>query len=137
AGPAATEHRVKRGEELAIGLMARYEMVPMGPFDLETQTAHFGGWPRRGDAIVMAFPVEGWKSSAAVVLRQLGAEIRGEIHGATGAEADRAWRQALATVSLDVDGRGFEEVGRRDPVIGWLQPEYQNLARDRRVLRLG
>ena len=34
--------------------MARYEMVPQGPFDLETQTAHFGGWPRRGDAIVMA-----------------------------------------------------------------------------------
>jgi DNA-3-methyladenine glycosylase II len=102
-------------------------MRPRGPFDLEMQVAHFGGWPRRGDAIVMAFPVEGWGSSAAVVLRQQGNAIRGEIHGATKADAERAWQQALATLSLDVDGRGFQEVGRRDPVIGRLQAEYHNL----------
>jgi DNA-3-methyladenine glycosylase II len=102
-------------------------MVPQGPFDLETQAAHFGGWPREGDAIVMAFPVEGWKSSAAVVLRQQGHEIRGETHGTSQADAEKAWRQALATISLDIDGRGFQEVGRRDPVIGRLQAEYRRL----------
>jgi DNA-3-methyladenine glycosylase II len=102
-------------------------MVPQGPFDLETQAAHFGGWPREGDAIVMAFPVEGWKSSAAVVLRQQGDEIRGETYGTSQADAEKAWQQALATISLDIDGRGFQEVGRRDPVIGRLQAEYRSL----------
>src|SRR5689334_23162508 len=41
--------------------------------------------------------------------------------------AKRAWRQALATLSLDVDGRAFQDVGRRDPVIGRLQAEYHSL----------
>lgn len=118
----------EQGEgEPAIASIARYEVVPRGPFDLETQVAHFGGWPRRGDAIVMAFPVEGWESSAAVSLRQHGSTIRGEIHGAAPADAERAWQQALATFSLDVDGQGFADVGRRDPVIGRLQAEYRNL----------
>jgi len=102
-------------------------MIPQGLFDLETQAAHFGGWPRADDAIVMAFPVEGWKSSAAVVLRQQGDAIRGETYGTSQADAEKAWQQALATVSLDIDGRGFQEVGRRDPVIGRLQAEYRSL----------
>ena len=102
-------------------------MVPQGLFDLEMQAAHFGGWPRAGDAIVMAFPVEGWKSSAAVILRQQGDEIRGETYGTSQADAEKAWQQALATISLDIDGRGFQEVGRRDPVIGRLQAEYRSL----------
>ncbi len=75
----------------------------------------------------MAFPVEGWSSSAAVVVRQRGDMITGDVHGAGDADAERAWQQALAAVSLDVDGAGFVDVGRRDPVIGRLQAEYQNL----------
>ena len=105
----------------------RFEVLPQGPFDLETQAARFGGWPRLGDAIVMTFPVEGWRSSAAVVMRQREATIVGEVHGAADGNAEQAWRQALATVSLDADGRGFLEVGRRDPVIGRLQADYRNL----------
>jgi DNA-3-methyladenine glycosylase II len=79
------------------------------------------------DGIVMAFPVEGWNSSAAVVVRQRGDTITGAVHGAIEADAERAWQQALATVSLDVDGAGFVDIGRRDPVIGRLQAEYHNL----------
>ena len=102
-------------------------VVPQGPFDLETEATRFGGWPRLGDGVVMAFPVEGWNSSAAVVMRQRGDTITGEVHGGGEADAERAWQQALATVSLDVDGAGFVDVGRRDPVIGRLQSEYHNL----------
>jgi len=105
----------------------RFEIVPEGPFDLEPQATHFGGWPRLGDGIVMAFPVEGWNSSAAVVMRQGAAAITGDVYGAAEADAERAWQQALATVSLDVDGAGFVDLGRRDPVIGRLQAEYHNL----------
>ncbi len=105
-----------------------FDMVPEGPFDLENQTAHFGGWPRLGDAIVQAFPVEGWRSSAAVVMRQVDGGIDGDVHGAADdTVAQRAWQQALATVSLDVDGSAFADVGRRDPVIGRLQSEFKNL----------
>jgi DNA-3-methyladenine glycosylase II len=108
----------------------RFEVVPQGPFDLETQATRFGGWPRLGDGIVMAFPIEGWNGSAAVLIRQRGDTITGDVHvaaGASDADADRAWRQALATVSLDIDGEGFVEIGRRDAVIGRLQSEYRNL----------
>jgi len=103
------------------------EVVALGPFDLEVEARRFGGWPRHGDAVVMAFPVEGWQGSAAVVMHQRGNTIAGDVHVTGKADAQRAWRQALATVSLDVDGRGFVEVGGRDPVIGRLQAEYGNL----------
>src|SRR6202165_867230 len=105
----------------------RFEIIPKGPFDLETEASRFWGWPRLGDGVVMAFPVEGWDDSAAVVMRQRGDTITGEVHGGGEAGAERAWQQALATVSLDVDGAGFIDVGRRDPVIGRLQAEYRNL----------
>jgi DNA-3-methyladenine glycosylase II len=105
----------------------RFEIVPEGPFDLDVEVAHFGGWPRLGDGIVVAFPVEGWNSAAAVVMRQLGNTITGDVYGAAGADAERAWQQAIATVSLDVDGAGFVDVGRRDRVVGRLQAEYHNL----------
>jgi DNA-3-methyladenine glycosylase II len=80
-----------------------------------------------GDGIVIAFPVEGWNGSAAVMIRQRGATITGDVHVTGDADADRAWRQALATLSIDIDGRGFVEIGRRDAVIGQLQSEYRNL----------
>lgn len=110
-----------------IALVARFECVPQGPFDLEAEAGRFGGWPRLGDAVVMAFPVEGWRSSAAVAMRQREDRIMGEIHGADEADAERAWQQAVATVSLDLDGRGFVDIGRRDPIIGRLQAENGNL----------
>jgi DNA-3-methyladenine glycosylase II len=110
-----------------IAPVAHFELVPQGPFDLETEAGRFGGWPRIGDAVVMAFPVEGWRSSAAVVMRQRGDSVTGDVHGAEKGDADLAWRQALATVSLDVDGQGFVDIGRRDPIIRRLQAEYKNL----------
>lgn len=75
----------------------------------------------------MAFPVEGWRNSAAVVMRQRRDSITGDVHGVDEADAERAWQQALATISLDVDGQGFVDIGRRDPVIGRLQADYRNL----------
>jgi DNA-3-methyladenine glycosylase II len=102
-------------------------MMPQGPFDLASSREFFGGWPSAPDdeaGVVMAFPVEGWRASAAIVVRQeRGGRIVGEVHGA-GREAARAWRQALATLSLDIDGRSYPALGRRDEVIGELQRRY-------------
>ncbi|GAC1333809.1 MAG: hypothetical protein NVSMB17_14690 [Candidatus Dormibacteria bacterium] len=59
-----------------------------------------------------------------MLVRQQGDVVSGEVHGPGGAEAEKAWRQALAALSLDVDGAGYVEVGRRDPAIGRLQEEH-------------
>jgi DNA-3-methyladenine glycosylase II len=102
-------------------------MTPKGPFDLARAREYFGGWPSPPDdteAIVMAFPVEGWRTSAAIVVRQdQRGRIVGEVHGA-GEDAAKAWRQAMATLSLDVDARSYPALGRRDAVIGGLQRRY-------------
>ena len=102
-----------------------FELTPRGRFDLGRQARHFGGWapyPPDPAAVAMAFPVEGWAHSAAVVLRQQdGGAIAGAVHGVTAAAARQAWGQALAVLSLDIDGSGFAAVGERDPVIGRLQ----------------
>ncbi|HEY1484928.1 MAG TPA: hypothetical protein VGF84_02420 [Micromonosporaceae bacterium] len=96
-----------------------------GPYDMARQNDYFGGWTRSIDrSIVMAFPVEGWAHSAAVALHQIDGAIEGEVYGGGPTGHDVAWRQALAVLSLDVDGTGYAEVGRRDPVIGRLQREH-------------
>ena len=53
--------------------------------------------------------------------------VHGEVHGTT--DIDAARRQVARSLSLDHDGRGWLEVGERDPVIGaigrrldWLRP---------------
>jgi len=102
-------------------------MTPKGPFDLARSREFFGGWPSPptdAEASVMAFPVEGWRSSAAVIVRQeRGGRIVGDVYSA-GTDAAKAWQQALATLSLDVDGRSYRALGRRDAVIGGLQRRY-------------
>ena len=108
-----------------------FEVTPRGDFSLSAQAERFGGWPAYPSdpaAIAMTFPVEGWESSATVVLRQPSPTlVSGEVFGATGDLAQRAWQQALATLSLDIDGGGFAAVGERDPVIGQVQAEYPAL----------
>lgn len=108
-----------------------FEMSPRGAFDLAYQQLHFGGWAPFGpdpSAVAMAFPVEGWAASAAVVLRQRdGDTISGAVHGCDGGLARTAWEQALAVLSLDVDGSDFPAVGERDAVIGRLQRTYRHL----------
>jgi DNA-3-methyladenine glycosylase II len=92
-----------------------------GPYDLARQSEFFGGWVRTADdGIVMAFPVEGWTHSAAVVVRQRGETAEGSVYGGSA----RAWAQALAALSLDADGTGYPSVGGRDPVLGALQREH-------------
>jgi DNA-3-methyladenine glycosylase II len=103
---------------------------PRGAFSLRAANEYFGGWVNATDGgatIPMAFPVEGWETSAAVVVTQ-GDEgrVTGEVT-APAAHADAAWQQALAVLSLDVDGGGFAAVGPRDPRIGELQQRYAGL----------
>ncbi|HCI78853.1 MAG TPA: Fe-S cluster assembly protein HesB [Ktedonobacter sp.] len=111
----------------------RVELAPHDLFQLATVSRYFGDWATLGPSsldIVLPFPVEGWQTSAAVVLRQEGERtIVGEIYG-TGENTDntdKAWQQALATLSLDGDASNWTELGQRDPVIGHLQNAYSFL----------
>jgi len=72
---------------------------------------------------VAAFPVEGWRASAAVVVSQSDGVVAGEVHASVG-ERDAAWQHVLAALSLDFDGDGFVGVGERDPVIAGIQRRY-------------
>jgi DNA-3-methyladenine glycosylase II len=96
----------------------------LGPYDMANQNQHFGGWTQStGGEIVMAFPVEGWQSSAAVTVRQTDAHtVAGSVHGPS-----QAWDQAMSVLSLDFDGSGYAEVGERDPIMGALQREHSYL----------
>ena len=105
-----------------------FEYTPSGPFTLSLANEFFGGWPayHPGElALAMAFPVEGWRSSALVVMRQAeSGALKGEVFGP---EPEPAWQQALAVLSADADGAGWPAVGQRDPVLGRLQEQYQFL----------
>lgn len=107
-----------------------FEIKPNGYFDLLNTNQYFGGWltvNADDQAIVMTFPMEGWKASSAVVMRQ---DNTGRVIGQVQCEnqhAHAAWRQALATLSLDYDGTGWGAVGERDPLIGRLQVSYKLL----------
>ena len=104
---------------------------PSGPFDLALQNSRFEGWPslpHDPEAIVMSFPVEGSEHSAAVLLRQLRDDLlTGAVHGCPDELVDTARRQALATISLDVDGAGWPDVGLRDRVVGRLQERLHHI----------
>jgi DNA-3-methyladenine glycosylase II len=73
----------------------------------------------------LAFAVEGSWETVGVCLREENGEVAGEVYGDTDSDAVR--EQAERMLSLDVDGRGFPEVGEKDPVVGGLQERYPGL----------
>ncbi len=96
-----------------------------GPFELLYQNQFFNGWPVLDDrqSIAMAFPVEDWRSSAAVVVKQVAKnEVEITVHSQENAE--RASDQALAALSLDEDAKDWPAVGERDGTLKELQLKY-------------
>lgn len=107
-------------------------VTPAANVDLRNQNSYFGGWPVLKDtpgeyAIVMSFPVEGWEGSVSVVVAQHeDGSISTTCHGEN-IKAEDAINQALATLSLDIDDKSWEQVGKQDSVIGELQKKYDYL----------
>lgn len=102
-----------------------YNFISKGPFDLAFQNKFFNGWPTLKDkqTIVMAFPVEGWQSSAAVAIKQN--EDKSLSLTVYGKQLEKARDQALAALSLDEDGNGWQAIGKKDSTLKELQDEYQ------------
>ena len=115
--------------------MVEFTIEPRGRFSLASAQRFLGGFtPASGtfadDAtrLTMAFPVDGWAGSAAAVVWQDGELIRGDaIVSSPDVSIEAVRGQVARTLSLDHDGTGWDEVGRRDPVIGRLQAEFGHL----------
>ncbi len=118
--------------------MSGFRLPPAGPFSLAASTRFLEGfapaaWETPGESghLHLAFPVEGDWRSVGVCLRQPDGDVVGEVYGdglGEGLhEVEQVRAQTARILSLDVDGSGFRDVGKRDPVVGGLQQRYPGL----------
>src|SRR5215218_1978534 len=111
--------------------MTSFELVPKGPFSLAASRVFLEGFAPaayRGAEeghLHLAFVPDGEEAAAGVCLRQPDGVVVGEVFGEADSEAARD--QVERMLSLDVDGSGFPEVGRRDPVVEGLQERWPGL----------
>lgn len=115
--------------------MVEFTIEPRGRFSLAAAQRFLGGFTPAGgtfasdeERLTLAFPVDDWAGSAAAVVWQDGARIRGEaVTSSPDVSLEAVRDQVARTLSLDHDGTGWDEVGRRDPVIGRFQDEFDHL----------
>jgi DNA-3-methyladenine glycosylase II len=111
--------------------MATFELVPEGPFSLAASAAFLEGFAPAAQRAAgeghlhLAFVPDGDEDAAGVCLRQPDGVVVGEMFGE--ADPDAVRDQVARILSLDVDGTGFPEVGRRDPVVAGLQARWPGL----------
>ena len=110
--------------------MTAFAITPTGPFSLAAAQDFAGGFAAgigahgTSTGLLMTFPVEGWRESAAVdVWQDPDGTVHGEVSGADDLATVR--RQVARSVSLDHDGTGWAAVGQRDPILGALQARYE------------
>ncbi|MCX2949586.1 DNA-3-methyladenine glycosylase family protein [Lentzea sp. NEAU-D7] len=107
------------------------EVAVQGPWSLATSRAFWEGFTpsalpeREGEALRAAFLVEGEWRRAEVSVTQRGATAVLSLSGA--GDLDLAAAQVCRFLSLDVDGRAWPEVARRDPVIASAQASLPGL----------
>jgi DNA-3-methyladenine glycosylase II len=96
-------------------------ITPLGAFSLR-EAAEFGFGQRaaqRFDGVMrLAFVLDDLRTPVGVAVRQRGDSVEVEYDGTDDGEAVR--RQVSRLLSLDHDGREFEAVGQRDPVVARL-----------------
>ncbi|MGI8866248.1 MAG: DNA-3-methyladenine glycosylase family protein [Rubrobacteraceae bacterium] len=109
----------------------RFELHVAGPYSFAASTRFLEGFApaayegSESGHLHMVFVADGGEAAVGVCVRSEGETIVGEIFGEGDAELVR--RQVERTLSLDVDGSGFPEVGERDAVVGRLQERYPGL----------
>jgi len=105
----------------------RFEIEPVGTYSLYESAAFIDAWheaPSEGGKteghLHLAFLTDrDWTPAGVCLTQDSSGAVHGEVHGSAPADAVRA--QTARILSLDVDGRGWPDVGRRDPVVGRLQ----------------
>jgi DNA-3-methyladenine glycosylase II len=107
-----------------------FEIEPLGEYSLEESAGFIDAWhqaPAEGGGteghLHLAFHTdEGWTPVGVCLTQTAAGTVRCTVYGeiAAGAVHD----QVARILSLDVDGREWEEVGRRDPVVARLQRRF-------------
>jgi DNA-3-methyladenine glycosylase II len=107
--------------------LQKFEIAPRGDYSLEEGANFIGAWHRApsetGDPeghLHLAFLTDGeWTPVGICLTQDRRGNVLGTIYG--DAQAPTVVEQVERILSLDVDGRGWPEVGRRDPVVAKLQ----------------
>jgi DNA-3-methyladenine glycosylase II len=109
-----------------------FALTPSGPFSWEAAcdvVAHFSPisrhWAGSGDPLRLAFPLDGTFVPVAVALRWDGGRLLGDVVGTEDVAA--VSRQVARIFSLDHDGTGFAELGRRDPALAPILAAFPGL----------
>jgi DNA-3-methyladenine glycosylase II len=104
-------------------MTGQIEIEPQGPFSWTTALEVLGNFaptrhhPQGSESdVTLAFPLDGSFAPVAIALRYGDGVLKGEVTGTEDTEA--AARQVARIFSLDHDGSGYPEVGRRDPALG-------------------
>jgi DNA-3-methyladenine glycosylase II len=99
-----------------------FTITPLGAFSLR-ESVEFGFGQRHSEPFAgvmrLAFVLDGRDEQVGATVRQNGDAVHVEFEGSDDAEAVK--RQVARVLSLDHDGREYEAVGLRDPVIARLQ----------------
>ena len=107
-----------------------FEIQPLGPYSLEEGANFIGAWhkaPADGGSetghLHLAYLTDRGLKPVGVCLRQdSSGMVQGDVYGGRDVAEVRA--QTARILSLDVDGRGWPDAGRRDPVVGRLQKKF-------------
>src|SRR6202161_4232979 len=109
---------------------------PKGPYSLAASIRYLEGFaPAAYDSgsaahLEMAFCVDGYWDPVAVRVHEETGAVHGAIHGGdtlAPAVIAAAVGQVERILSLDIDGRGFPDIARLDPVVAQLQSRYPGL----------
>jgi DNA-3-methyladenine glycosylase II len=108
----------------------KFEIEPLGPYSLEESATFVGAWHQapaeggsgRGHLHLAFLTDEGWKPVGVCLTQADSGVVSGEVYGVVG--VPEVERQVARILSLDVDGRDWPQVGRRDPVVGALQRRF-------------
>ena len=107
-----------------------FQIDPLGDYSLRESGEFIGGWhesPSDGSSaeghLHLAFLTDrDWLPAAACLTQDASGLVTGQVFGDAPAEAVK--RQVARTLSLDVDGRAWPEVGEHDPVVRRLQDMF-------------
>jgi DNA-3-methyladenine glycosylase II len=107
-----------------------FELEPLGAYSLEESARFIGAWHEApsdrssttGHLHLAFLTDEGWKAAGVCLTQPEPARVLGTVYG--DADVDRVKHQVARILSLDVDGRDWPAVGKRDRVIARLQQMF-------------
>jgi DNA-3-methyladenine glycosylase II len=115
----------------SLATTATFELTPRGPYSLAASAAFLEGFTpashpgARDGHLHLAFVADGGELPVGVCVREGSGRVTGEVAGRADSAVVAA--QVGRILSLDLDGGGYAEVGRRDPVVARLQASYPGL----------